>query len=623
MSIVIGESLRKYYGAQDIFEDLSFRIARGDKIALVGDNGVGKTTLLLVIAGLEPASSGQVTTAKSLRIGYLAQQADLESDHTLYQEMDAVFVDLHDQQALLRVCERQMADPEQRERAMLRYGELLQRYEMAGGYTYEHRIRSVLGGLGFSKEALDQPLSWLSGGQQTRARLAKLLLSDPDLLLLDEPTNHLDLQATQWLEEYLRQWKGAMVVVAHDRYFLDQVVTRVWELDSVGLDDYSGNYSEYAMQRVARRQRRAVEYEAQQEHIEKTEDFIRRYKAGQRSREARGRQTLLDRIERIEAPAARRTMRFRLSSQTRGGDNVLRITSLSVGYDKPLIRAEGVLLRRGERVALLGPNGCGKTTFLKTLLGELPPLAGQAKVGINVQVAYFAQGHENLRAEKTVLDEILSVKNLPLTEARGLLGRFLFSGDDVFKRIAQLSGGERGRVALAMLSLHGANFLLLDEPTNHLDIRSQELLEQVLEDFEGTVLFVSHDRYFIDALATQVWVVADGVLRVYEGNYSDYRQQVANGQASSAEESPPPKRRRVRNSPRPAGPADDRGQEARKQDLEGEIASLELSLSNLSRELETASGQRQVDRLYDLGRQYQEVQRQLQDRLEEWVQVAE
>ncbi len=626
MSIVVAENLAKYYGAQDVFSEISFQIGHGDKIALVGVNGVGKTTLLRIVAALETPTSGRVSTAKGLRIGYLSQRADLQSERTLYEEMDQVFVDLHKQQQRLHQLEREMANPDQREKALARYGELLQQFELAGGYQYPQRIKRVLTGLNFGEADFDQSLGLLSGGQRTRAQLAKLLLQDPDLLLLDEPTNHLDLQGTQWLEEYLNQWDGSLMVVAHDRYFLDRVANRVWEMGFGTLEQYSGNYSHYVEQRAERTRLRQAQYQAQQEHIARTEEFVRRYKAGQRSREAKGREKRLKRLEQLEGPKQHKTIRFKLASKARGGNNVLTSSDLQVGYEQPLITFPDLLLLRGERAALLGPNGCGKTTFLKTIVGEVPPLVGQAKVGINVQVAYFAQGHEGLKEENTVLDEILDVKDLTLEQARGFLGRFLFSGDDVFKSIAQLSGGERGRVALAILALQGANFLLLDEPTNHLDIPSQELLEQVLRDFEGAILFVSHDRFFIDALATQVWVVEDGQLRVYEGNYSAYQEQVeeekaeakrslaAEGQRRPVHQQEVERRRAERAA---------RQLQARRAELEDEIHQLERTLASLTRELELASRAQRVDRVYDLGREYESVQEQLQFRLNEWARMAE
>jgi len=449
---------------------------------------------------------------------------------------------------------------------------------------------------------------------------------DPDLLLLDEPTNHLDLQATQWLEDYLLEWKGSLVVVAHDRYFLDRVVNRVWEMSFGALEQYNGNYSQYTEQRAERQTRQEVDYQAQQEHIAETEDFVRRYKSGQRSREAKGRQKRLDRLERLERPKQQKTLKLTLSTKVRGGNNVLTAHELQVGYDRPLIRSDDLLLLRGERAALLGPNGCGKTTFLKTVLQQVPALAGEAKIGANVHVAYLAQGHENLIEENTILDEILRVKNLELEQARGFLGRFLFSGDDVFKRIATLSGGERGRVALAMLSLLGANFLLLDEPTNQLDIQSQELLERVLRDFQGTILFVSHDRYFIDALATQLWVVQKGQLRVYAGDYSSYQEQVRQEQARAQV---PPVRRRATEGRSGVELEQQRlvrmarQREARRAELEAEIERLETHLEVLTRDLEVASRAQRVDRLYDLGREYADVQEQLQELLEAWAGVAQ
>lgn len=625
MSIVVAESLAKYYGAQDVFAGISFQIGHGDKIALVGVNGVGKTTLLRIIAGLDSPTAGRVSLAKGLRIGYMSQRADLSNGHTLYEEMLEVFTDLRAQQAQLHLLEAEMADPERGPQAMERYGELLQRFELAGGYTYEQEIRRVLQGLGFHQADFEKPLALLSGGQRTRAQLAQLLLMNPDLLLLDEPTNHLDLEATQWLEEHLAQWSGSLVVVAHDRYFLDRVANRVWEMSFGALEQYSGNYSHYVQVQAERMTRRLAEYEMQQEQVARTEEFIRRCKAGQRAREARGRQKQLERQERLARPKEHKTIKFKLASQVRGGNNVLMAHGLEIGYDRPLLRFPDVLLLRGERAALLGPNGCGKTTFLKTVLGKTPPLAGEVKVGINVRVAYFAQGHENLREDSTVLDEILRIKNLPLEQARGFLGRFLFSGDDVFKPVSCLSGGERGRVALAMLALQGANFLLLDEPTNHLDIASQELLEQVLRDFDGTILFVSHDRYFIDALATQMWVVEDGLVRVYAGNYSQFLEQQAKEKARAEEVLSARKHQQIERRAalgQRQAQIEGRQRELRRAALEAEIQGLEARLSALTRELELASQAQRVDRVYDLGREYQALQEQLQQRMEEWAGVA-
>ena len=622
MSIVTANELAKSYGAQDVFWDVSLRIARGDKIALVGPNGTGKTTLLHIIAGLETPTAGQVYKARSLRIGYLPQEAELPSQRTLYEEMLTVFTDLQAQQAELRRLEQQMADPAQREAALKRYGEVLHAFELAGGYRYESKIRQVLAGLGFREEEQHQPLSILSGGQKTRALLAKLLLSEPDLLLLDEPTNHLDLAATQWLEEYLANWKGSLVVVAHDRYFLDKVVGRVWELTFGRLEDYSGNYSHYSTLRAERMERRLAEYEAQQKHIEKTEDFIHRYMAGQRTKEAQGRQKRLDRLPRLERPREAKKINLSIKTDLRGGDLVLVTEDLAIGYqpDVSLFTCPNLYLRRGERAAILGPNGSGKTTFLKTVVGQVSPLAGLVQIGDNVKFGYLAQAHEGLDKERTILDEILEVRNLPLEKAHGFLGRFLFSGDDVFKLVGDLSGGERSRVALAKLTLEGANFLLLDEPTNHLDIASREILEEVLADFNGTILLVSHDRYLINALATQVWTIEDGGLRVYDGNYSDYEEQRRKKQeARDKKQEAKGKRQETRSRKQEAR---NKRQEARAKDLEEDIATLETRLAALGEELVAASVVQDVESLRELGLEYQRVDEELQRLLAQWAEVG-
>jgi ATP-binding cassette subfamily F protein 3 len=385
--------------------------------------------------------------------------------------------------------------------------------------------RTDLSGLGFSSDEFSKPLAHLSGGERTRALLAQLLLRRPALLLLDEPTNHLDLEAVEWLEETLLRWRGALVIVAHDRYFLDRVATRMWEMEFGGLVTYRGNYSHYVQQREARRERLLKEWEAQQEHVEKTEEFIRRNLAGQRTREAQGRRTRLERFfqeEAIERPREEKRIRLGLTTDLRSGDLVLATKDLVVGYDAPLFTAPEVEIRRGDRVALIGPNGAGKTTLLRTILGDVPALQGRIRFGASVQPGYLAQAQAGLDPEQSVLDAILDVQNLPLVRARNYLAQFLFSGDDVFRPINTLSGGQRSRVALARLTLQGANFLLLDEPTNHLDIASQEILENVLRRFPGTVLLVSHDRYLVQALATHIWRVDGDELRAYEGNYTDY-----------------------------------------------------------------------------------------------------
>ena len=534
MPIVSVIQVSKSYGAERIFDSVSFQINENDRIGLVGPNGAGKSTLLNILARREEPDEGSVALTRNTRIGYLPQVVDFQPENTLREEMLTVFADVHSWENDLSELALALASPAAHEdialheKLLQRYADLQVRFEHAGGYIYENRVDQVLDGLGFTREQQQSPVFQLSGGQQTRAALGKLLLQEPDLLLLDEPTNHLDLKALEWLETYLINWKGAMVVVAHDRYFLDKVVSRTIEMAFARIEEYPGNYTKYLHLREERMERRLREYEAQQAHIAHTEEFIRRYKAGQRSREARGRQKLLNRLERVERPQDFPEMHFEFTSVVDSGQVVVSTQKLVAGYiDRKqrteLVRVADLELLRGDCVGLLGPNGSGKTTLLRTIIGELPPLSGQVHLGHNVRIGYYSQTHAGLNAERSIIDEIRQVSVLSEEGARTFLGRFLFSGDDVFKPVGTLSGGERSRVALAKLTLQGSNFLILDEPTNHLDLPSRQFLEEVLAEFEGTLLFVSHDRYFIDRLATKVWVIEDGVLIPYMGNYTEYR----------------------------------------------------------------------------------------------------
>jgi ATP-binding cassette subfamily F protein 3 len=608
-------------------------VARGDRIALVGRNGTGKTTLLRILAGLEQPTSGRVYRAKGLCIGYLPQEATLEGERTLWQEMMTAFGPLHKLEAELHQLELAMADPARADAALEAYAPLRERFEQIGGYTYQDHAKHVLMGLGFPPKEHDSPLAHLSGGQKTRALLARLLLESPDLLLLDEPTNHLDLQAIEWLEGYLNDWDGTVLMVAHDRFFMDRVVGKVWDLALGSLEVYSGNYSHYVEQREERQERLRKEYRAQQAFVAKEEDYIRRYMAGQRSSQAQGRLKRLERFrqdEMLDRPREEQTIRLRFQTPLRSGDKVAWSQDLVVGYDAraPLFRCPDLDLRRGECVALLGPNGSGKTTFLKTLLGELEPLAGYARLGASLNIGYYAQAHSDLDPEKSVLDTILEVKDLPLGEARSFLARFLFTGDDAFKRVGDLSGGERSRVALAKLVLLRANFLLLDEPTNHLDIASQEVLQQVLEEFSGTILLVTHDRYLVDRLASQIWIIhpQEQGLELFRGTWSEYtqarnlhEQQEAGGHQARdrwSEEERQSRREDLRAR---------REQESREQqatELETEIHRLEDELRSLQVEITAASNAQDAMRIHDLGTEYADVEARLRERLDLWAELA-
>ena len=627
MSVISASGVGVSYGAHDVFSNLSFDIPPGVKIALVGPNGSGKTSLLRVLARIDRPSAGQVHWARGLTIGFLPQIPDLPDEGTLWAEMLKVFERLLRQAEELRQLEVLMARPDARQDGVMeRYGRAQEAFELAGGYTYELEIQRVLTGLGFSETDYDRPLAQLSGGQKTRGLLARLLLLEPDLLLLDEPTNHLDIEAVEWLEGYLKEWPGAVVVVAHDRAFLDHVVDRIWDLDWGRIETYRGNYSKYVVLKAERMARRQTEFDRQQQFIAKQEDFIQRNIAGQRTKEAQGRRKRLARMERLESVRHRKAVGWNLKSSGRSGDLVLGLYELAVGYDRrnPLFTCDEIELRRGQRVALIGPNGSGKTTFLRTVRGEIKPLRGRLRIGASVHIGYFAQARTELDPQHTVLESLLDAKHMPTSQARGLLGRYLFSGDDVFKWVGDLSGGEQSRLALARLTLQGANVLLLDEPTNHLDIPSQEVLQQTLAEFEGTVVLVTHDRYLIHALSTTVWAIAEWELHEFREGYDDFRSWLAaqkeERRLSSAAEKAPSAQERESSK---AAQREMMQRIREITEMEQRIQSLEARLVVLSEALELAGGAQQVDRVRELGIEYEQVESELQTCLALWAEVAE
>ncbi len=645
MSIVSVSHLGKSFGANRIFSGVKFQIEAGDHIGLVGPNGAGKSTLLNILAGREEPDEGVVSIARNVRIGYLTQVTDFQPHHTLREELLSVFAKVREWEQELHNYAHQMALPEVQSDETLynnlltRYAELQELYEHAEGYTYENRVEQVLDGLGFTLEQQADLVTHLSSGQQTRAALGKLLLQEPDLLLLDEPTNHLDLTALEWLETYLSAWKGAMVVVAHDRYFLDKVVSSTIELAFGRIEEYPGNYTKYLDLHEERMERRLREYEAQQAQIAHTEDFIRRYKAGQRSREARGRQKLLDRMERVERPQDLPELHFDFTPITESGLVVISTNKLAAGYGsgrlrgqpqdeaKILVRVTDLELLRGDRVGLIGSNGVGKTTLLRTLIGELPPVGGQVQIGHNVRIGYYSQTHAGLNMQRSIIDEIRQISVLSEEGARTFLGRFLFSRDDVFKAIGTLSGGERSRVALAKLTLQGSNFMILDEPTNHLDLQSRQLLEEVLNEFEGTLLFVSHDRYFIDKLATKVWAIEDGMLYPYMGNYTEYRvhkQRIAQNVSPGKVVKPVGGAKPVAvSSAKLTGKKGSKEKVRTVEDVERDVEKAEAHVRLLEDQLAQAALIADAEQLTHLSTDYEEVKARIDKLLEEWERLAE
>ena len=628
MSILSAHHVKKSYGAQDVLLDVTVSLAHDQRVALVGPNGVGKTTLLHLFAGLEELSGGAIHRARNQTIGFLPQHADqlLSDPIELDELMRSVFTQLDRLAEQMRDLEHAMADPDQHDAAIEKYGKLVEQFEHAGGYTFETRIQQVLSGVGFDQDDWHKPVNILSGGQKTRALLARLILQAPDVLLLDEPTNHLDVNAVEWLETTLKEYRGAVIVVSHDRYFIDSITDTVWELQSGQIEVYRGNYTQYLIQREERREYQWKEFERQQAVIAKEEEYIRRNIAGQNTRQAQGRRTRLERLrqsnELIDRPEARKAMRLALGTHQRSGDIVLRARDLVIGYQddrKSLLTCEQLYLYRNQRVAIWGPNGAGKSTFLKTVLGQLPPLGGEIELGASVRVGYYAQAHEMLDANDSVLNAILKVQSMPLSKARGLLGSYLFSGNTIDKPIGTLSGGERGRVALAVLSLEGANVLLLDEPTNHLDLDSQEVLQDALADFEGTLLLVTHDRYLVDALATHVWAIEDNRIAAYEGNYSEFiAQREETKLRAEAAAKTAVQAAKEKTKARPAVDKNEKQRQKHIAELEAAIAEHETRLSELTRQIETAK----PDKVAALGNEYARLEHEMQALVDEWTEVA-
>lgn len=518
--------LSKAYGIDELFNDVSFEIKRGDRVGFVGANGAGKSTLMRCVLGMEEYDKGAISRDSADTIGYVEQQADLEISGTLYDELKSAFSDVTALEAAKETLEAELAGDHEEEK-LAQYGRIVERFEHMGGYDFESNIRRAAFGLGFSEEDLQRPVEHFSGGQRTRVGLAKALLREPDFLFLDEPTNHLDIEMIEWLEGFLQGYTGGVLIISHDRFFLDKVTNRIFELENKQLTAYDGNYSHYMKVREQRRAAQLSAYEKQQEYIKKTEEYIRRYKAGIKSKQARGRQSQLNRLERIIKPADTAAFNyFAFNPPAECAQRVAELEDISYRFpDRTLFEHVDLLIRKGDGVAIVGPNGAGKTTLLRLLVGELESPTGRLKIGSRVKIGYFSQQHEGLHMERSLLDEMLYEYGLDEEQARRYLGAFLFRGDEVLRQIGELSGGEQSRLAFLKLMLTGANFLILDEPTNHLDIPAKEAVEEALSTFPGTYITVSHDRYFLDKVANCVLELSNGKLTEYDGNYSYYREK--------------------------------------------------------------------------------------------------
>lgn len=523
--------LAKNFGADPILTNIKLEVQTRDRIALVGRNGAGKSTLLKIIAGQMTYDSGEIIKPKEVTIGYLAQNTGLESELSIWDEMLTVFSHLQKQEKQLRSLEEQMADPDilnnsdAYERILKEYDKLQVDFKENGGYQYEADIRSILHGLNFSSMGYDTKISSLSGGQRTRLALGKLLLTKPDILILDEPTNHLDIETLSWLEQYLQGYNGAILIVSHDRYFLDKVVSQVYEISRRQIRKYPGNYSSYLDQKAANFEREMKQFEKQQEEIAKLQDFIQRNLArASTTKRAQSRRKQLARMDVMDRPLGdEKSASFGFDIERQSGNEVLNIHSLAIGYEEIVSENISLRLARGDSIALVGPNGIGKSTLLKTIIKKISSFSGEIQYGSNVTIGYYDQEQAELTSNKRVLNELWDEYPLkPEKEIRTILGNFLFSGDDVLKTVSTLSGGEKARLALAKLMMQKANFLILDEPTNHLDLDSKEILENALIDYPGTILFVSHDRYFINRITTKVVELSSIGATEYLGDYDYY-----------------------------------------------------------------------------------------------------
>lgn len=642
MIILSCNNINKSFGVESILEDISFSVNEGDKIGIVGVNGTGKTTLFKIITGIYGYDSGDIYTAKNCRLGYLEQNTNLYSDRTVYEEVLSVFSNLVQAEENLRKLEHEISEhsttenTEELENMMNMYSKKLEEFEENNGYGYKSEVIGTLRGLGFRDDEMDKKVNVLSGGEKTRVLLGKLLLSKPSLLMLDEPTNHLDSESVEWLEAFLRAYNGTVMTISHDRYFLDQSVNRIFEISNRKLTTYNGNYTDYQKQSKIQKELEQKRYENQQREIKKQEESIERLKAYGREKHlkrARSKEKMLDKIDRLDRPdGEKKRAKFRFQRSHQSGRDVLQVEDISKSYnEKNIFKDVSFDIYRGEKVALIGPNGVGKSTLFKMIMGDEKKLTGEIHIGQNVEISYFHQEQKTLNLNNTIIDEIWdSNPKLNQTDVRNLLGAFLFYGEDVFKEIKTLSGGERARVAILKLMLSNSNLLLLDEPTNHLDIDSKEVLEEAIENYDGTVFTISHDRYFINKIADKILVLNKEGITEYLGNYDYYlekkkqqqeMQKIADDNNVVGEKT----KTKIKEERRKEKENKQKENERKRslKNIENEITILEKQIAGLETLLCDEKIYLFPEKIAEVGREKNEYQRKLNELYDKWERMIE
>lgn len=640
MILLQANNVMRRFGADVLFHDINLQIQEHGRTALVGRNGAGKTTLLKMIAGITNPDEGTISKSKDLTIGYLAQDQGLDSQNSIWAELDLVFAPLHKMEKQIHQLENQLAslDPATKEFQLTteKYSQLQSAFKKQGGFEYESRMRGILKGFGFEEADYQTAINSLSGGQKTKLALAKILLQSPDLLILDEPTNHLDMNVLAWLEDYLKSYQGALLVVSHDRYFLDRVVSDIYDLDNHTLRHYTGNYTQFMQHKQEWLTAKWKHYEQQQKKIAKLEDFVNRnIVRASTTKRAQARRKQLEKMDRMDRPETDdRSIHFHFHSDKDSGNEVLDVDRAVVGYnDQKLAGPLSFSVRKPQRVGIIGPNGIGKSTLLKSILDRIPLISGSIKLGANLQIGYYDQEQQQLHPEKSVLNEVWDDhSNVPEKDIRSLLGSFLFVGDDVYKLVHDLSGGEKARLELTKLSFKPINFLILDEPTNHLDIDSREVLENAINEFSGTVLFISHDRYFINQVATDVLDMSATGIKHYEGDYDDYLEAVNKELASTAGQdeqqvnsTAKPKKSSAQQSYQQSKETQRARRKLQRQvdKLEDQMASLEEQSQAIQEQMSQPEVATDIGQLADLQKQLNKLNEQSEEVELEWTNAAE